>query len=797
MDFTQRKLTKQEWEYIEIPISAKEKDILSMIKSGFNNPNIKFNRNNSFLTFAKLENSDAMEKYIFVTYFQKRLEKIYAKNSLTLQKIKTNAKLMPKKRDLIRLENVNERIKTNSDSLYEYAILDLIEKMLSNHAKGKDKWLYYYYTLTHLKEITLRMNAHLLKEVECLLSNYSEYVNYNTYLENAEYVIEKNEILLKYTDIELYEHQKQIFQVFKSSTTPRLILYVAPTGTGKTLTPIGLSEKYRIIFVCAARHVGLEMAKSAISANRKIALAFNCGDADDIRLHFAAAKEYTKNYKTGGIYRVDNSVGDNVEIMISDVESYIIAMRYMTAFNNKNNIITYWDEPTITMDRDEHPFHESIHRNWRDNVIPNIVFSSATLPHADEITDVIADYIARFQGEPLTIQSADCNNSIPLISKSGNVTLPHHLEENSDYENMISCIKYCSKHTSLIRYMDLPEICNFILFLNDEKYINDERYTITSYFEATHDVTIKNIKMYYLKLFNSIDKEKWQDIFDHFQKNRIKQYNSNILITTKDAHTLTHGPSIYLANDIEKVARFYLQQSKIPTTVITHIQETIKKNNKITSEIEKCEMIFENTMSKENEKNNKMGNEDRLPPNMKILREKIETLRQSVRSVTMPELYIPNSPEHIHKWAKDTASNYVFTPHISDDYVIKLMQLNDVEPMWKLLLLMGIGVFMNHKSIGYVDIMKALAHEQKLLLVLATDDYIYGTNYQFCHGYLGKDLTYLTQEKLIQAIGRIGRNKQNKDYSVRMRDDSFISKLFIPLDVKKEADTMNRLFTSE
>ena len=125
------------------------------------------------------------------------------------------------------------------------------------------------------------------------------------------------------------------------------------------------------------------------------------------------------------------------------------------------------------------------------------------------------------------------------------------------------------------------------------------------------------------------------------------------------------------------------------------------------------------------------------------------------------------------------------------------MQLNDIDPIWKILLLMGIGVFMHHESIGYVEIMKSLAQEHKLLLILATDDYIYGTNYQFCHGYLGKDLEHLTQEKIIQALGRVGRNKQNKDYSMRMRNNDFISKIFTPLDVKKEAETMNRLFTSE
>jgi hypothetical protein len=104
---------------------------------------------------------------------------------------------------------------------------------------------------------------------------------------------------------------------------------------------------------------------------------------------------------------------------------------------------------------------------------------------------------------------------------------------------------------------------------------------------------------------------------------------------------------------------------------------------------------------------------------------------------------------------------------------------------------------MNHTSIGYVEIMKELAEQQKLSLILATDDYIYGTNYQFCHGYLGKDLAHLTQEKIIQALGRVGRNKQNKDYSMRMRDNTFINKIFTPLDVKKEASTMNKLFTSE
>jgi hypothetical protein len=80
-------------------------------------------------------------------------------------------------------------------------------------------------------------------------------------------------------------------------------------------------------------------------------------------------------------------------------------------------------------------------------------------------------------------------------------------------------------------------------------------------------------------------------------------------------------------------------------------------------------------------------------------------------------------------------------------------------------------------------------------LIIADSDYIYGTNYQFCHGYLSKDLV-LTQEKIIQALGRIGRNNIQQEYSVRFRDDSQIATLFTKFasEDKPEVINMNRLF---
>jgi hypothetical protein len=255
--------------------------------------------------------------------------------------------------------------------------------------------------------------------------------------------IEKNKYLLQYEDISLFSHQKQLFSIFKSNRmSSKLVLYIAPTGTGKTLSPIGLACGNRIIFVCVARHVGLALAKSAISVGKKVAFAFGCETASDIRLHYYAAISYSVNKKSGGIHKVDNSVGTNVEIMICDVASYLTAMHYMMAFNPTYNLITYWDEPTITMDVVDHPLHEIIHRNWTENQIPNIVLSCATLPKEHEIQDTIADFQSRFEdAETHTIASYDCKKSISMLNKEGKCCLPHYLYEN--YRDLIECVHYC------------------------------------------------------------------------------------------------------------------------------------------------------------------------------------------------------------------------------------------------------------------------------------------------------------------------------------------------------------------
>jgi hypothetical protein len=200
---------------------------------------------------------------------------------------------------------------------------------------------------------------------------------------------------------------------------------------------------------------------------------------------------------------------------------------------------------------------------------------------------------------------------------------------------------------------------------------------------------------------------------------------------------------------------------------------------------------------KSDHKMNRSENDNTSYSETRKVMQELDVLRSMIKTASLNETFVPNSSSHLTKWAEEMNVKNAFTSTIEDETILKIMMLEDVENSWKVLLLMGIGVFTNHESIAYTEIMKSLADQQKLYVIIASSDYIYGTNYQFCHGYLSKDMN-LTQEKIIQAMGRIGRNKIQQDYSVRFRDDDQIKKLFSTESDKPEVRNMNRLFvTSE
>ena len=668
--------------------------------------------------------------------------------------------------------------------------MDIISNILKQEKKED-----YVYILNYVINLKMQnLNIYILNIAKNIITYYkTKFENYN-YLKRYMKIQKLQRIYQHHKPIELYKHQKEVIQTCQREGS-KLVLYQAPTGTGKTLTPLGIVKNKKVIFVCAAKHIGLQLAKSCISLEIPIAVAFGCKDPSDIRLHYFAAKDYVKNRRTGGIFRVDNSVGDKVEVIISDIQSYLPSMYYLCAFNEKEDIVLYWDEPTISLDQETHEFHDILKKNWTNNIIPNVVLSSATLPKEYELTKFIMNFNNKFPGMTVyNVLSSDYEKTIPIINSNGYAVLPHNIF--ADYENVLKCINHIEEYKTLLRHFDIKEICKFIKYVHENNLIKSH-YRINNYFVDLDEINTNSLKIYYLFIIKKL-KKKYIDVYNYFDNKKEKMYESCIKITTSDASTLTDGPTIFLTNDVKKLSMIYLKVSNISDKCFNDIFDNINANNRILKELDRLEKDEEQRLEK-------LGSNMKDKDHSKVMNStehklqneynrKLRFLKDKIKKIELSPVYVPNKKEHQMKWKKKVNTES-FTSDIDDDIIEQIMLLNKTSNEFKILLMMGIGVFCESNDVKYKEIMKKLAQEQKLYLIIASSDYIYGTNYQFCHGYLSKDLGNISQEKAIQAFGRVGRSNYQKTYTIRLRNDDLIKKLFTKEENKPEVKNMNKLFT--
>jgi hypothetical protein len=280
-----------------------------------------------------------------------------------------------------------------------------------------------------------------------------------------------------------------------------------------------------------------------------------------------------------------------------------------------------------------------------------------------------------------------------------------------------------------------------------------------------------------------------------------KTASNGILITTSDAYTLTDGPTIFLADDVEKIGSFYLQQSSISSLVFQAIMAKIGRNNDIMQQVRKLENFIEEEKRSHDEESGKSsmstaGKNERLSSSTIAFMDEVAKLRKEIHSIALDPVYIPNTKPHQEKWAHgDEVHKDAFIPTI-DEEVTKTIMTLEIENNLKVLLLLGIGMFLEKPNIHYMEVMKRLADSQHLFIIIASSDYIYGTNYQFCHGFIGKDLKNMTQQKTLQAMGRIGRNNIQQSYTIRFRENDMIKNLFEEPKHNIEAINMRTLFCS-
>ena len=125
MELKQGKLTKSEWESIEVPFHQNELKIIKLIRDSYDNVNTKSNNTQSLLQVAKISHADKSHHgYFYEKYFDKQIKNYCIKYNLNFA-IKLSTKIKPKKADIIRIENTDKIINENKKDIYEFILIEI------------------------------------------------------------------------------------------------------------------------------------------------------------------------------------------------------------------------------------------------------------------------------------------------------------------------------------------------------------------------------------------------------------------------------------------------------------------------------------------------------------------------------------------------------------------------------------------------------------------------------------------------------------------------------------------------
>jgi len=203
MDLKQNKLTKAEWESIEISVPDHEKKILKLIIDGYENPNIRFNETQSLNTYIRFEATNEMDYYLYQKYFEEpmmRASKLYADGTVMDDfKISILSGKLKKLRsgEQIKLGNLEQNIEKNKLKIFEYMLIELYTYLLKYVNNRKNKYAFYLYTLIQLKKSTiLNINKYVMELVDYTIDYVNSFTKMDEIITNAYNFIEQNKYLL-------------------------------------------------------------------------------------------------------------------------------------------------------------------------------------------------------------------------------------------------------------------------------------------------------------------------------------------------------------------------------------------------------------------------------------------------------------------------------------------------------------------------------------------------------------------------------------------------------------------------
>ena len=102
MDLSQSKLTRTEWNGIEIPVSSREKEILKLIMDGYHNVQISYATCKTLYDILKIQQTPEMDYLLYQTFLEEEIKKDIKKHSLDYKIISFKTKIKKKRPDSCR-----------------------------------------------------------------------------------------------------------------------------------------------------------------------------------------------------------------------------------------------------------------------------------------------------------------------------------------------------------------------------------------------------------------------------------------------------------------------------------------------------------------------------------------------------------------------------------------------------------------------------------------------------------------------------------------------------------------------
>jgi len=187
MDLVQRKLTRDEWNSVEVPVYKEEKDIINLITKGYTNINVIENYNNSIMDYLRIEHTNNMDNHLYKTYFMETIKEHVEKYNLNFDYTINNNSSKIKKIDSLRLEKSNtEVLKKKREEIFDYLLLLIIGKILKYKNSDNKRWNYYYYSLYKIKDYKVKnINKKVITYVKYIIDLYMNEINLLNMIEKS------------------------------------------------------------------------------------------------------------------------------------------------------------------------------------------------------------------------------------------------------------------------------------------------------------------------------------------------------------------------------------------------------------------------------------------------------------------------------------------------------------------------------------------------------------------------------------------------------------------------------------